>query len=446
MTSRRLPRLTAMIRRWHELALRRVAALSLLATLARCMAEETCAAGAESCLSPAGLPEEPRPRPATPRPGASDAPAPRPYSEAPMPADSAPWQTFGAGCRPLQGLDHDAQLRALSNRTFNIAALPPESQAFACYSGTLTAELEEKPKLWRDAGFADSAAALVEDFLSAEGVDHFRGLLLEHAKVDHVDPTSRRAYLGGAQYGGMMISSHPHLDVSLPEDEILNAVEARIADVLGIPASNEEKHLQIVVTVEGPEKKPVQAIHHDKNSGMTRQATAIVYISHVEDGGETVFPALPLHPSGPVARTAEQQQIGKALKKLVKGQMENLQPEIPWPPLAIDGESELYEQMAKACPKSGLHAPSAGNQTAPLIVKPVPGRAIFFWHETRAKVDVIFDNFHMGCPVKKGVKLALQKFKHYASGNAGCQKARWCRVGMARAEEFSRMKEAFTEH
>ena len=435
-----------MIRRWHELALRRVAALSLLATLARCMAEETCAAGAESCLSPAGVPEAsdaPAPRPADSAPWQT-APAPRP---APRPADSAPWQTFGAGCRPLQGLDQDAQLRALSNRTFNIAALPPESQAFACYSGALTAELEEKPKLWRDAGFADSAAALVEDFLSAEEVDHFRGLLLKHVKVDDGgDPTHGLAYVGGAQYGGLMISSHPHLDVSLPEDEILNALEARIADVLGIPASNEEKHLQMVMTAGSPEKNQVQAIHHDKSVGMTRQATVIVYISHVEDGGETVFPALPVHPSGPVARTAEQQQIGKALKKLVKGQLENLQQEIPWPTLEIDEESELYEQMAKACPKSGLHAPNAGNQTAPLIVKPVPGRAIFFWHETRAKGDAIFDNFYMGCPIKKGVKLALQKFKHYASGNAGCQKARWCRVGMARAEEFSRMKEAYTEH
>merc|ERR1712083_1014643 len=97
----------------------------------------------------------------------------------------------------------------------------------------------------------------------------------------------------------------------------------------------------------------------------------------------------------------------------------------------------------EACPASGVHAPSAGNKTAPLIVKPVPGRAIFFWHETRRKGNAIFDNFHMGCPVKRGEKLALQKFKHFASSESGCQKSKWCRVGFARAEEFYRVKKAF---
>merc|ERR1719384_424480 len=125
-----------------------------------------------------------------------------------------------------------------------------------------------------------------------------------------------------------------------------------------------------------------------------------------------------------------------------------MEPTVPWPPLEVDigQDPELYAMMLTACPDSGVHAPSANNRTAPLIVKPVPGRAIFFWHETRVKGNAIFDNFHMGCPVRKGVKLALQKFKHYATEHEGCQKAKWCRVGMARAQEFLKVKKAFTEN
>lgn len=366
-------------------------------------------------------------------------------------AEPQPWQAFGAGCQPLGHLGKAAQLRALSNRSFNTASLPTESKAFVCYSGALAAEVEASPKQWKDPGFADNAVVLVEDFLTGVEVEHLKSLVLGHAKVYGTDRSVRQAYAGGAQYGGNMVSGHPQLDVSLPQDEILNAVEKRIATALGIPASNEESHLQMMMSVGRPEilgvENKMQAIHHDKNSGLTRQATAIIYVSPVEgDGGETVFPALPVHPSGPVPRTPEMRKIGQELKKFVKGKLDHLEPSVPWPPLSVDEDTspELHAMMATACPAEGTHRPSAGNKTAPLIVKPVPGRAIFFWHETRRKGNALFDSFHMGCAVKRGVKLALQKFKHFAAQESGCQKSKWCRVGMARAEEYARIRKAIT--
>lgn len=345
-------------------------------------------------------------------------------------------------------MDKATQPRALSGRRFNTAALHSESQAFACYSGARTAGVEEQPKQWKEAGYVDNAVVLVEDFLSAQEVEHFKNLMLKHVKPVPGDPTHRMAYSGGAQYGGTMLSSHPELDVSLPEDQVLNALEKRIAEVFDIPATNEELHLQMVLNVGRPEllggaENKLQAIHHDKNSGLTRQATAIVYLNDVEEGGETVFPALPVHPQGPVPRTAVMRSLGRGLKKLIKGQLGSLAPEVPWPTLAVPEDSELYHDMVKACPSAGHH-PGSDNSTAPLIVKPVPGRAIFFWHETRRSGNAIFDNFHMGCPVKKGAKMALQKFKHFAKDHEGCKKSKWCHVGTQRAEEFVRVKKAFT--
>ncbi|KAK3037127.1 hypothetical protein RJ639_031014 [Escallonia herrerae] len=141
-------------------------------------------------------------------------------------------------------------------------------------------------------------------------------------------------------------------------DKIIQKIEKRIADFTFIPVEHGEG-LQILHYEVGQKYEP----HYDyfldefntKNGGQ-RIATVLMYLSDVEEGGETVFPA-------------------------AKGNFSS----VPW-------WNELSD-----CGKGGLS------------VKPKMGDALLFWS---MKPDATLDpsSLHGGCPVVKGNKWSSTKW------------------------------------
>ncbi|MED6111810.1 hypothetical protein PIB30_055731 [Stylosanthes scabra] len=141
-------------------------------------------------------------------------------------------------------------------------------------------------------------------------------------------------------------------------DKIVRNIEKRIADYTFIPVEHGEG-LQVLHYEVGQKYEP----HFDyfldefntKNGGQ-RIATVLMYLSDVEEGGETVFPA-------------------------AKGNISS----VPW-------WNELSE-----CGKKGLS------------IKPKRGDALLFWS---MKPDATLDpsSLHGGCPVIKGDKWSCTKW------------------------------------
>ncbi|CAK0849320.1 unnamed protein product [Prorocentrum cordatum] len=111
-----------------------------------------------------------------------------------------------------------------------------------------------------------------------------------------------------------------------------------------------------------------------------------------------------------------------------------------WPSVQVEEGTPLHRELSALCPAEASRAgpaPAAaaapgGGEVRPLAVRPVAGRAIFFWHEAVEGSDPLLDVFHGGslpgaCPVRRGEKLSLQKFKNFAAGTIGCEASRWCR-------------------
>merc|ERR1712032_1704153 len=96
--------------------------------------------------------------------------------------------------------------------------------------------------------------------------------------------------------------------------------------------------------------------------------------------------------------------------------------------------SDFHRNLSALCPaEASLRQDVFGSEdfganfTRPLAVRPVPGRAIFFWQEVVGGSDPLLDVFHAGCPVRRGEKLSLQKFKNFAKDTLGCEVSRWCK-------------------
>lgn len=144
------------------------------------------------------------------------------------------------------------------------------------------------------------------------------------------------------------------------KDKTIMNLERRIADFTFIPVENGEG-LQVLHYEEGQKYDP----HFDyfvdefntKNGGQ-RVATVLMYLSDVEEGGETIFPAAQGNYSA-----------------------------VPW-------WNELSE-----CGKKGLS------------VKPKMGDALLFW-SMRPDATLDPSSLHGGCPVIKGNKWSSTKWMH----------------------------------
>ncbi|GER45736.1 2-oxoglutarate (2OG) and Fe(II)-dependent oxygenase superfamily protein [Striga asiatica] len=141
-------------------------------------------------------------------------------------------------------------------------------------------------------------------------------------------------------------------------DKIVQRIEKRIADFTFIPVEHGEG-LQVLHYEVGQKYEPHYDYFQDEfntQNGGQRIATVLMYLSDVEEGGETVFPA-------------------------AKGNFSSL----PW-----------WDELSE-CGKGGLS------------VKPKMGDALLFWS---MKPDATLDpsSLHGGCPVIKGNKWSSTKW------------------------------------
>lgn len=92
-----------------------------------------------------------------------------------------------------------------------------------------------------------------------------------------------------------------------------------------------------------------------------------------------------------------------------------------WPGVQVAYDSAAGTGAAAACDEVNR------NSLAFFAVRPLPGRAAIFWHED-TDGQPLPEQFHAGCPVLRGEKLSLQKFKNFAPDHALCKRSWYCRL------------------
>lgn len=218
----------------------------------------------------------------------------------------------------------------------------------------LSEGLGERGAQWTEVISWEPRAFVYHNFLSKEECEYLIGLAkprMEKSTV--VDSTT-----GKSKDSRVRTSSGMFLRRG--RDKVIRAIERRIADYTFIPAEHGEG-LQVLHYEVGQKYEP----HFDyfldefntKNGGQ-RMATILMYLSDVEEGGETIFPDANVNSSS-----------------------------LPW-------HNELSE-----CARKGL------------AVKPKMGDALLFWSmNPDATLDPL--SLHGGCPVIRGNKWSSTKWMH----------------------------------
>ncbi|CAI0392754.1 unnamed protein product [Linum tenue] len=215
-----------------------------------------------------------------------------------------------------------------------------------------SAEEERKPEPWAEVISWEPRAFVYHNFLSKEECEY----LISLAKPHMVKSTVVDSDTGKSRDSRVRTSSGTFL--ARGRDKVIRDIEKRIADFTFIPVEHGEG-LQILHYEVGQKYEPhfdyFMDAYNTKNGGQ-RIATVLMYLSDVEEGGETVFPS-------------------------AKGNYSA----VPW-------WNELSE-----CGKKGLS------------VKPKMGDALLFWS---MKPDASLDpsSLHGGCAVIKGNKWSSTKW------------------------------------
>ncbi|KAJ4744821.1 2-oxoglutarate (2OG) and Fe(II)-dependent oxygenase superfamily protein [Rhynchospora pubera] len=214
--------------------------------------------------------------------------------------------------------------------------------------------LGEKGQQWTEVISWEPRAFIYHNFLSKEECEY----LIELAKPHMVKSTVVDSTTGKSKDSRVRTSSGMFLQRG--RDKVIRAIEKRIADYTFIPVEHGEG-LQILHYEIGQKYEP----HYDyfldefntKNGGQ-RMATLLMYLSDVEEGGETIFPDAKVNSSS-----------------------------LPW-------HDELSE-----CGKRGLG------------VKAKAGDALLFYS---MKPDATLDplSLHGGCPIIRGNKWSSTKWMH----------------------------------
>ncbi|GAU34235.1 hypothetical protein TSUD_210170 [Trifolium subterraneum] len=207
-------------------------------------------------------------------------------------------------------------------------------------------------KRWVEIISWEPRASIHHNFLTKEECEHIINIAKPHmqksAVVDNL--TGKSLNSSARTSSGAFIARG--------RDKILRNIEKRIADITFIPVEHGEQFNVLHYEV-GQKYEPHFDYFNDKYStrnGGQRIATMLMYLSDVEEGGETVFP-------------------------FAKGNVSS----VPW-------WNDLSE-----CGKKGLS------------VKPKMGDAILFWS---MKPDSTLDpsSLHGACPVIKGDKWSCAKW------------------------------------
>jgi len=199
--------------------------------------------------------------------------------------------------------------------------------------------------------------AVYHGFLSAEECDHLIGMarkrLTESTVVDNVSGASKPSEARTST--GMFLNR--------AEDEVVRAIEQRIAEWTMTPEENGEP-LQVLNYLPGQEYRA----HHDyfvdpvhTKRGGQRIATVLMYLADVEGGGETVFPKAVVEGGG------HRKVIG------------------------ADSTAGEEEDAHSTCADKGL------------VVHPKRGDAILFW-STDFEGHEMDESLHASCPVTAGEK------------------------------------------
>eukprot|EP00271_Cylindrocystis_brebissonii_P020405 TRINITY_DN6737_c0_g3_i1.p1 TRINITY_DN6737_c0_g3~~TRINITY_DN6737_c0_g3_i1.p1 ORF type:complete len:351 (+),score=43.01 TRINITY_DN6737_c0_g3_i1:841-1893(+) len=202
-------------------------------------------------------------------------------------------------------------------------------------------------------------AFLYHNFLTPSECEH----LIRLARPEMTKSTVVDSATGGSVPSEVRTSSGMFLRRG--HDHVVAAIEKRIADFSFIPQENGEG-FQILHYEIGQKYEPHHDFFYDKQNvvnGGQRVATLLMYLTDVEEGGETVFPtAVPLSDAKPAEPKA--------------------------------GEAPL-----SACAKQGLS------------VRAKKGDALLFWAlSPEANTDHF--SLHGSCPVVKGEKWSATKWMH----------------------------------
>ncbi|EEE51215.1 hypothetical protein OsJ_32038 [Oryza sativa Japonica Group] len=210
----------------------------------------------------------------------------------------------------------------------------------------------EKGEPWTEVLSWEPRAFLYHNFLSKEECEYLISLAKPHMKKSTVVDAST----GGSKDSRVRTSSGMFLGRG--QDKIIRTIEKRISDYTFIPVENGEG-LQVLHYEVGQKYEPHFDYFHDefntKNGGQ-RIATLLMYLSDVEEGGETIFPSSKANSSS----------------------------------------SPFYNELSE-CAKKGL------------AVKPKMGDALLFW-SMRPDGSLDATSLHGGCPVIKGNKWSSTKW------------------------------------
>ncbi|XP_026396791.1 probable prolyl 4-hydroxylase 10 [Papaver somniferum] len=213
----------------------------------------------------------------------------------------------------------------------------------------------DRGEQWMEVISWEPRAFIYHNFLSSKECDYL---------ISIGEPRMKKSTVIDVKTGGSTASkvrTSSGMFMKRGVNEVIKDIEERIADFTHIPVEHGEG-LQILHYEVGQKYEPHYDYFEDefntKKHGGQRIATLLMYLSDVEEGGETVFPR-------------------------AKGN-------VSYPP---------WEDESVECGKKGL------------AVKPKKGDALLFWS---LKPDATKDlsSLHGGCPVIKGNKWSSTKWMH----------------------------------
>ncbi|CAA6656024.1 unnamed protein product [Spirodela intermedia] len=153
--------------------------------------------------------------------------------------------------------------------------------------------LGQRGRQWTEVVSWEPRAFVYHNFLSAEECEY----LIEMAKPRMIKSTVVDSKTGKSMDSRVRTSSG--MFFSRGQDKVIRAIEKRIADFTFIPVEHGEG-LQVLHYEVGQKYEPhfdyFQDEFNTKNGGQ-RMATLLMYLSDVEEGGETIFPTVKVNSS-----------------------------------------------------------------------------------------------------------------------------------------------------
>ncbi|KAL6635405.1 hypothetical protein ACP70R_028076 [Stipagrostis hirtigluma subsp. patula] len=214
--------------------------------------------------------------------------------------------------------------------------------------------LGERGAQWTEVISWEPRAFVYHNFLSKEECEYLIRLAKPHmVKSTVVDDTT------GKSKDDSRVRTSSGMFLLRGRDKVIRAIEKRIADYTFIPVEHGEG-LQVLHYEVGQKYEPHFDYFLDEyntKDGGQRMATMLMYLSDVEEGGETIFPDA-----------------------------------------NVNSSSLPYNELSE-CARKGL------------AIKPKMGDALLFWS---MKPDATLDplSLHGGCPVISGNKWSSTKWMH----------------------------------